>query len=367
MTTTFGRQKPLSDAAKEALFGDIDIPLDPIETTAPATDEVETPPVEPPEEPEAPADDPAQVNAEEGVIEAAPGEPETPPEVPDPALDEAEVGTAEEVPPLGADETWKQRYDAIRTAQMPALERERARAELAESQLALLLQKTTGIPQEELDALTKRAEEMGLDPEQVALYSDISSKATAARTQPVIDALTAQAQQARQSAEQAQAAADADLVASWTQVHPDLDDTKQAEVARFLHDVGDAYFIDPNSGEAMPNEEPYDSKLARGGQLRSYEPLSPDMLERAYTAVVTDPALGEVLRLLPQLIDNEAGMAMAQRLASRQDPPATTRPDAAAISASLAAADTLTGPSAPAPAEREAIFDLPDKKVTFSK
>ena len=355
--TTFGGTK-LSEEAEESMFGDITDegtirlpdPPPPLDS-APEPDAAEEPSGEP--EPEA-------LNPPEG------SEPVVEEEVPAAVLEGEEPASGEA--PSPPEDDWKKRYDDIRSQQMKALERERERAELAEQQLAQLLssQSEAQISPERIAELTRRAEEMGLDPAQVGLYADITSEAVDSRSKAVVEALSQQAQAARAQAQAAQAAAEQELVDSFRAAHPDLDVPKQQEVARFLHDIGAAYFVD-QEGNELPQEVPYEQKVA-SGILQSVEPLTADVLEVAYQAV-TDPNLGKVLRAMPALYESDEGLEMAARLASQVGPEVTTQPksvDSAAVDKALAAAETLSGTSAPAPVEEEPLLNLP-RDVFFSK
>jgi hypothetical protein len=369
----FSGKAILSDEAQDALYGDLLEPKEE-EASAPATEVDETAVVEPPVELAPPADEPAQLGADEGVVEPAPGEADTPAEeVPEPALDE--------VPPLGEDETWKKRYADSRTENNQALDQARKRAEFAEQQLARFITDTqsASISPERLAELTTQAEEAGLDAQQVGVYADISSEAVKAREAVMQQTLQSQAEQARQDAVDAENAIRAQTMAVFNENHPDLEEvmpvldipnaTKATAIAKFLHDIDEAQFMDAN-GNALPFEVPFEEKLAmqqRGEvALQPRAQLNPDMLEFAYHAVVLEPALGRVLTAQPGLMDTPEGMEYARRLASQMTVPATTRPNVEAIDASLASAATLTGPSAPAPVVPEPDFILPEKKF-FSR
>ncbi len=353
----------MSEEAKDQLFGDLETEPqpEPEEAPAPATAEEPTEAVEVPEEL---ATDPKPDTSVDEDVLPAPGEAEASQpdeeEVPEPALDE--------VPPLGEDETWKKRYADLRSQEMPALAEARQRAEFAEQQLATFIsqQSAATISPERLQELTQRAEEAGLDPAQVGIYADITSEAVKAREQAMQQTLQAQAERARQEQFEAENAQRAQVYQGFEESHPDLTDDGRTSIARFLHDIEEAVFIDRNTGTEIPYEVPFEQKVQMG-VLQPKGALNPEVLNFAYHAVVENPALGQTLTAMPQLMDTEDGMNMAYRLASQIAPPtATTRPDTQAIDESLANAATLGGPSAPAPAEQEDIFIKSGDKF-FSK
>jgi hypothetical protein len=154
------------------------------------------------------------------------------------------------------------------------------------------------------------------------------------------------------------------MVAEFIQAHPDLPTERRPEIARVLHDIGAAYFVDPEGNE-IPDTVAYEQKLAMGN-LKTYEPLSIDILEIALDAVTND-ALGTVLRAFPQLYESDEGMQMARRLASDMSPqPAAPTAPTRDVTKALEDAQTLGGPSAPAPPAEEDLFIKPSADKRFA-
>lgn len=361
---TFSGQEEMTDEGLDDLFGDLT--QEPIEEEQPGETDTEQPVDDPAEEIQPPV-------AESAVTEV---EGESPEEVASPAAE-----TTSEPPTSTEEETYKKRWQGLRNSRDQAIESERARAEQAEQMLASLLgqQEQAKIAPERLAELAKRAEEAGMDPAAVGIYADITSEAVDARTQVLQSQMLAQAQAERRGAEERQAASERELVAEFLDTHQDLPEDKRPELARVLHDIGAARFVDAqgndlpvNFVDAQGNDTeipvPYEQKLATGN-LKTWEPLTPEILDIAYEAV-TQESLGTVLRALPQLYESEEGMQTARRLASA--PELTHQPVAPAVThrnvdEALAAAETLSGPSAPAPPVEDDWLVKPSSEAFFAK
>lgn len=357
---TFSGQPPLTDDAEQDLFGDLAPDQAPDETPE---EPVAEPEVESPTEaPEPSAEEPS--TPEEGaapdvVVEGGEPEPAAEPssEAPDPlqeAIKRAEIA--------------EKRFADLRRQEMASLESERARRELAEQTLASKIaeMQQAKLSPEKMAELVKRAEEQGLDPQTVGLFSDITSQTVDARTHAYQELLQANAQAEQQVIQERQQAAERALVAEWSESKEGLTIEQQTGMKRFLHDIAVSEYVD-QLGNPLPADLPFETKEATG-LARTFEPVSTDMLDIAYEAV-TNPALGEVLRALPDLYESEDGMKLARSLASRV-PTATTQPappSPSDVDARLAKAATLGGPSAPAPPSEEELFIKPSSEVVFSK
>lgn len=345
MTTFGGSSLELDEEEKDALFGDLyDVPLE-----AEEAEEAEEVVAEEPEEDQPEGTEDADV---EVVADEAPEEPSTP-EEPEPALDQTD---------------WKTRYDDLRREEMAALQRERDRAAAAEEQLAVLVaqRQQPRVTEQQLQAWAAKAEQLGLEPEQIALLTEINLAANP-QDDTMVNYLARQADEARASAAQVLADQEAHTLAAFRDAHPNLDAETQQGVGRFMHDVGAAVFLD-QYGNELPPEMPYEQKLAyvSSGQasMNSWppdQPLQRAALELAYEAV-SNPDLGFILRANPVLCETDDGIEWAREQASQRAAQrgVTTLPTPAKtpeeIAASVAAAETLGGTSGLEPMKSEPQF-----------
>jgi hypothetical protein len=368
-----GSSEELTQEERFALF---DLPLDmeeeqvEEETSAPDAVAAE----EPAEEPEETVEGETGVEPEiDGEAALAPGEAATPEETeePEPALDQ----TATEV---AAVIDWKKRYDDQRTHENKIIERERARAAAAEEQLAQIVAQRAQprITEDQLQDLAKRAEALGMEPEQIALLAEIVQTATPPDN-TMVDYLSRESQDAHTSAAQALAEQEARTLASFTEDHTDLDADAMKATAEFMYNIGAAEFFDANGNE-LPEQIPYEVKLqaVSDGQaaFQSWppnQPLDRYVLELAYEAV-KNPDLRVVLEANPEYARTDAGLAYAREQASLRAAQrgVTTLPTPAKtteeIDASLAAAETLGGTSGVEPVKSEPQF-IERPTVHFAK
>jgi hypothetical protein len=277
-----------------------------------------------------------------------------------------EAPEAGETAPVETD--WKKRYDDIRTAQNRALEAERAQRqaerEQSERLIAELLARQgtpAALTEEQVQAFTRQAEELGLDASQAAWFVNVARDFANAQSEATRrEMLTAQQQIAQRSSAAGQEAANAAQNEAVKQAflaeHP-ITEAIDNTMFEVLLEIGATEQFDAGPGR-QPITVP--AADAEGNRI-----LYPEALEVAYEAA-QNPALRDVLRALPALYESDEGLAMARRLAGTVAPaPSSAAPPAPAVAEAVAAVDAARtlgagrgGGPAPTPSKDDPITEL---------